>query len=586
MKAKLRALGLKNYRGIGPEWQYMPRFEKFNFFIGANNAGKSAVLNFLNSQLSDGIRGISEKKLSPLERFDGGTKGPVGYAFGISREEAADNVLSKISNERLRASLKSFVLEIIDVYSKNGMLWLGGDIDGQKGLNFIDPPHEDDVARVRNPSEWQNLWGQLQGRSAGDFRAHWLPQTIEAIRAAQSLSIPQVNLIPAKRQIGPKSEGFEDYSGKGLIDRLAEAQSPDWNKREDRDLFDKINKFVGQVTGDANSRIEIPHNREQILVHMDGRILPLGSLGTGIHEIILIAAFCTLSEEKIVCIEEPEIHLHPLMQRRLIKFLGEHTSNQYFIATHSASFIDTAGAAIFHVLHDGEQARIRETILAADRYEICADLGCRASDIVQANAVIWVEGPSDRIYIRHWISSISPEFIEGIHYSIMFYGGRLLSHLGAEADEIDDFISLRALNRNAAIVMDSDKSSAGGKINETKERISAAFSGAQELAWVTAGREIENYVDPEILHQCLSEMYAGTYQEPDETGKYDHSLYFKRRLPKSQKDGPPQDSVVRTIDKVRLAKSVAKLPADLNRFDLNSRVSEIVALIRAANHYS
>ena len=41
----------------------------------------------------------------------------------------------------------------------------------------------------------------------------------------------------------------------------------------------------------------------------------------------------------------------------------------------------------------------------------------------------------------------------------MFYGGKLSSHLsGEDEDEIvEDLISLRSLNRNAVIVMDSDK---------------------------------------------------------------------------------------------------------------------------------
>jgi predicted ATPase len=87
-------------------------------------------------------------------------------------------------------------------------------------------------------------------------------------------------------------------------------QSPDHDKREERLIFDRINKFLQTVTGRVSAQIEVPHNREHILVHMDNKVLPLLSLGTGIHEVIMIAAFCTISENQIVCIEEPEIHLH------------------------------------------------------------------------------------------------------------------------------------------------------------------------------------------------------------------------------------------------------------------------------------
>lgn len=589
MVVKLQALGLKNYRGIGPEWQFMPRLRKFNFFIGANNAGKSAVLNFLSAQLAGGLNKISPEKLSPLERYDGGSKGPVGYAFGVPDTDGVANALAKISNERSRAANKAFVQRIVEALAPHGTLWLGAEIGGQPGLKPVDGPTIEELERLGGQDEWYRLWNGLTGSSAGSLTQHWIPESMSVIQSAQHITVPKINLIPAKRQIGPKSEGFEDYSGRGLIDRLAETQSPDWNKREDREIFDRINDFVGQVTGDAGARIEIPHNREQILVHMAGRVLPLTSLGTGIHEVILIAAFCTISIDQIVCIEEPEIHLHPLMQRRLIEYLDRQTNNQYFIATHSPALIDTQGSAIFHVSHGGDQVRIRETILAADRYEICADLGCRASDIVQSNAVIWVEGPSDRIYINHWIHAIDKNLIEGIHYSVMFYGGRLLSHLGAESDEIGDFISLRSLNRNSAIVMDSDRDRPSAKINSTKKRIVSSFSGPREVVWVTAGREIENYVNPDLLHKCLSSIYADIYAGPAGVGRYDHALHFARSSPtrKGARSARVKDEslIEKSVDKVRLARAVTSEDADLRVLDLKTRVGELVEMIRHANAY-
>ncbi|GHA63030.1 hypothetical protein GCM10008927_30520 [Amylibacter ulvae] len=222
-------------------------------------------------------------------------------------------------------------------------------------------------------------------------------------------------MIPAKRTLGLTGENFEDLSGRGLIDHLATLQNPAWNKQEDREKFRRITDFLRTVTGKSDATLEVPSGREHLLVHMDDKVLPLASLGTGIHEVILIAAFCTIYDKSIMCLEEPEIHLHPLLQRKLINYLKDHTSSQYFIATHSSAFVDTPNANVFHVTNDGQQTRIQAVVTAEDRGQILDDLGYQASDILQTNSVIWVEGPSDRTYLNHWINAVDTRLIEGIH---------------------------------------------------------------------------------------------------------------------------------------------------------------------------
>ena len=197
-----------------------------------------------------------------------------------------------------------------------------------------------------------------------------------------------------------------------------------------------------------------------------------------------------------------------MLQRKLIRYLKTKTSNQYLIATHSAHLLDYEHATVFHVQLKATGTEIKRAGTPQELSDICADLGYRPSDLLQANAVIWVEGPSDRIYLRHWIALRDSSLIEGIHYSIMFYGGRLLNHLSAEDVEVREFISLRRLNRHISILIDSDKTAPQKRINPTKMRVRDEFNapGYPGFAWVTDGRTMENYVPLTILTQALSDV--------------------------------------------------------------------------------
>lgn len=67
-------------------------------------------------------------------------------------------------------------------------------------------------------------------------------------------------------------------------------------------------------------------------------------------------------------------------------------------------------------------------------HSIMESLGCRRADFLQCNSVVWIEGPSDIIFLETWLNIYAAEnnlaiFKRGKHYEFQTYGGTLLDSL-------------------------------------------------------------------------------------------------------------------------------------------------------------
>ena len=323
-----------------------------------------------------------------------------------------------------------------------------------------------------------------------------------------------------------------------------------------------------------------------------GRIA-LSSSGSGLKTVFLLVAQFILVpyitkksdlSQFVFAFEELENNLHPALQRSLFAYVFrkaiEHNCN-IFVTTHSSAVIDqfsnTADAQIVHVLKQNGSVISRLAQTYVHNRGILDDLDVRASDLLQSNGVVWLEGPSDRLYFNRWVELFFGGALkEGVHYQCVFYGGRLLSHLSA-ADpdvEVGEVVKILSVNRNAILLMDSDKRNQQAPLNTTKRRLLNELEGLGALSWVTKGKEIENYIPLDALKNVVPEA-------KDEFGQYDDFGVVLRKLQSKGADWTPK--------KIAFAESVLPYLSIKNlsaRFDLKERMQQVGGAIRRWNGLS
>lgn len=111
-------------------------------------------------------------------------------------------------------------------------------------------------------------------------------------------------------------------------------------------------------------------------------------------------------------------------------------------------------------------SRIRKIQDNMAQLDVIESLGIKNSDLILANGIIWVEGPSDAIYIKKFINMYTrdneiPDLEYGKDYLFAMYGGTLLHNYlvygnSSDLSDLRKITSFIKFNKNFYIIIDSD----------------------------------------------------------------------------------------------------------------------------------
>lgn len=581
--------GCSGYRSFfGNEDSRFGPFDKVQVLAGQNNCGKSSLVDFVIKAMTsiDG-RGEIARNRYPFTREDAplllksaGADDPLTISLCIDRSVLlGSSSLKQPSEDKLRAELSELFSQSPYMSDDGNGVWLDFHMAslaaGSSLTNIL----------IASFSQYKSASLSMDpARRPLDLLEHAGDESCYAdiIRSIVPWgNIPRFVKVDAIRSV--EDDEFPDRdvdlcSGRGLPTALLRLFNPERSNHARAEArLNKLQGFVRDVMNDPCASLLVSHESHEIsLKTSDADYLPLESLGTGVTELVILASIIACNDNRIICIEEPEIHLHPALQARFMKYLLEDDSNRFIITTHSPTVINYPGVQVAHVSKANGVSGCRQLDGLGCVRDLLDDLGVKASDLLQANFVVWVEGPSDRVYLNYWIKRWSDEhnisLEEGIHYSVMIYGGKLLNALDASTGgEIpSELIFLFRINTHFCVLMDSDKKSSHSGLNSTKRRIIDECAQSGAMSWVTWGATIENYIPEDVLVASIEKCYLGKKWEHPLGDRFICPLSFTFKGKKIQPS------------KIKIARSACE--AGFSPLgDAMKKVGELCDLICAAN---
>lgn len=471
----IQKIHIKNYRNFNDfEMEF---HEGLNVIVGANNSGKTGLLSaiyLLNAPSNISIDDFNKNNLVQFKTLynEDAPKIEITYFINhfINEDDEEDESIIKLipflgfkevdamrlaSEDKKKYFIKAIVKAVYELDEK----YIG---EYRKAVSEIDT-FDDFMLRLKRFVSEHYKWHYTNGVS--DLQAESKAATsifdiryIEAERTAAEVEKETRREIDSFARDNNNATEIDRFKSK-VSEDLRAILKPSIDKLTN--LFDSEQNDIGLQKGNVAIKPSVQANVSipdafitEVKDTKSEFIVPIDHNGLGYNNLINIYMLIKLKELqvgkdfRILCLEEPEAHLHPAMQYKLFKYLKKldaekKLNQQIFVTTHSSNISAVAGIDNMFMMVYNRSATPQDCInqslelqfkdqgetheKSEAKKHLAKFLDVTRSDMLFADKVILVEGIAERLLLPYFMEKCGYAY-EDEHVSIVEIGGKHFEH--------------------------------------------------------------------------------------------------------------------------------------------------------------